>query len=180
VIEVTDMQEFRRFTCDGGPHIVLPASARGLWHGVGENYDPLDETTDYARACAVVPPAGLISVGQEQALVLAGSPPMTAWNTSLSDGVLNLYVLESWSTSDIDSLLRSASDDLPTAQLRDTGMRWRVTDDLIVMFAGDRGGATTYGESTLPRLSGQHAIYTGRYEGKLGALLFIRLEPQAD
>lgn len=174
------MSDFQYFVSDGGPHIVLPASVRSLWRGVGENYDPTDETTDYARACAVPPPVGLIGVGHQQALVLAGSPSMTAWNTSVRQDALNIYLLESWSTPQIEDLLRSAVAEALANEPTDTGFRWNVGDDLVVMFAGDRGSAATYGQGALPRLNGQYAIYTGRYEGKLGTLLLVRLERRGD
>lgn len=171
------MSEFHYFACDGGPHLVLPVSARLLWRGVSDCYDPLDPNTDYARACSVEPPAGLISVGTEQALVLAGSPPMSAWSGATDQGDVFVHVFESWSNPDLDSLARSAMRAIPADNLADTGLRWTVGEGgLILMFAGDIPGKSAYGEVPIPAPPGQYRVCTGNYEGDAGKLLIVRLQ----
>ena len=65
------MSDIKYFSCEGGPHLLLPKSMRSEWRGMGDDYDPTRSDTDYARACAVEPPIGLIHVGSQQALVSA-------------------------------------------------------------------------------------------------------------
>ena len=79
------MSQINCFFCDGGPHLLLPRSVRSEWKGMGEDYDPTRSDTDYARACAVAPPIGLIQVGGQLALVLAGSPSLSGWANSAVD-----------------------------------------------------------------------------------------------
>lgn len=171
------MAEFHYFACDGGPHLVLPASARAFWRGVGANYDPLDPNTDYARACGVEPPTGLIPVGTEQALVLAGSPPMSAWSGVPEQGSICLHIFRSWSNPNLDSLASAAVEALPADKLTDTGLRWTVRErGLVLMFAGDIPGKSAYGELPIPVPEGTYVIHTGNYEGDAGKVLIVRLE----
>ncbi|GAA2342851.1 Imm21 family immunity protein [Dactylosporangium salmoneum] len=66
----------------GGPLVVVPASALPHWHGTGDFFtanSDSDDWGDYGRACAVAGYAGLISVGDVQALVLADEPAATTY-----------------------------------------------------------------------------------------------------
>ncbi|MGW8437830.1 Imm21 family immunity protein [Nocardiopsis sp. NPDC055879] len=55
----------------GGPLIVIPCDLLESWNG--------SEDGDYERACKVESYAGVISVGGGEALVLGGTPDLTAY-----------------------------------------------------------------------------------------------------
>jgi Immunity protein 21 len=169
------MKDFKYLVCDGGPHLVLPHSARRRWKGV--EGDLLD--SDYGRACSVASPIGLISVGQAQALVIAGSPPMSTWGpTPREKRGVDLYVLHSWKSVNLDALVRSAAADTPMDEMVDTGLRWMIGDGgATLMSAGDRPEDPVYGEVSIPISAGTFSILEGRYEAPNGQLSIFRLIP---
>ncbi|HEV7712246.1 MAG TPA: Imm21 family immunity protein [Asanoa sp.] len=66
----------------GGPLVVIPTSVLPQWHGTGAYFmanSDSDDWGDYGRACAVNGYAGLIRVGDAQALVLADEPAATTY-----------------------------------------------------------------------------------------------------
>lgn len=64
----------------GGPLIVVPVAAVPDWEGSPVEFpDDDDPAGDYARACAVEGPAGVIDVGGATALVLDGDPSRTCY-----------------------------------------------------------------------------------------------------
>jgi len=165
------------FASDGGPHIVLPDSARGAWKGVGDNYDVLDPSTDYGRACLVKEPVGLLSVGNQQALVLAGSPPMSGWRRE-SDAIVDLLVFDGWGEEGPEALAEPIIPKLRSSDFADTGLRWTVEDDgATLMSAADRPGGGAYGEVPVPLRSGTYSVLQARYEGDEGAFWVFRLAP---
>ncbi len=164
------------FACDGGPHLLLPNSERDAWRGVGPDFDTSDSSTDYARAGAVEPPMGLISVGKSQALVLAGNPPLSGWGGKVEQGRVFVHVFETWSGADMDSL-SSAAEATAAEEITDTGWHWTLAQGgVTLMFAGDTPGRSVYGEVSIPIPSGKYKIYKGHYEGDLGKVLIVRLE----
>lgn len=163
------------FACDGGPHILLPASVASQWHGMGVNNDPLDQATDYSRACSVEPPLGLLAIGDEQALVLAGSPAISAWGHG-ENGAVNIYIFEAWASEDLDELARTALAEI--SQFVDTNLRWSIPDNsIILMFAGDSPGKAVYGEVTIRLLEGNYSILYGHYDGVTGEVSILQLRP---
>ncbi|GIF48799.1 beta-phosphoglucomutase-like phosphatase (HAD superfamily) [Asanoa ferruginea] len=66
----------------GGPLVVVPTSVLPQWRGTGAYFlanSDSDDWGDYGRACAVNGYAGLIPVGDVQALVLADEPAATTY-----------------------------------------------------------------------------------------------------
>jgi hypothetical protein len=65
----------------GGPLVVVPATALSAWRGASDDFDPedLDTWGDYGRACAVEGYAGVVQVGDAEALVLADEPATTTY-----------------------------------------------------------------------------------------------------
>jgi hypothetical protein len=176
---MTENRKHNYFVCDGGPHLLLPRSVRNHWGGMGGNYDPLDPTTDYGRACKVEPPFGLIQVGESHALVLADSPAMSAWGPALPEGTINLFIFEEWKTTDLDALTDHALAAIPAENMLDTGVRWNLTEEgLSLMFAGDQPGNAAYGEMQIPTVPGIYWVFNARYDSEQGKLWIIRLEPR--
>ena len=178
--ELTSYSKY--LACDGGPHLLLPFSARGDWKGCTDESDPLNPDTDYGRACLVEPPIGLVNVGAQKALVLAGNPLLTTWRGSPREGRLDLYVLEAWDEIDLDLLVDSAAS--ATQNTTDSGLRWVLKDGGIsLMFAGEAPGKTNtvsdntvYGEIPIPVSPGTYKISTGSFDGEHGRLWIARLE----
>lgn len=164
------------FACDGGPHVLLPASAASSWNGMGENYDPLDPETDYVRACNVEPPVGTISVGDQDALVIAGSPPMTAWGKTGGEGAINIFIFEEWQVDDLELLASAALTEMQSVQAMDTQIRWNLADKgVILMFAGDLPGKAVYGEVHVPLSAGSYTISYSQYDGVQGKMSLLHL-----
>ncbi|MFG3706029.1 Imm21 family immunity protein [Micromonospora sp. NPDC047670] len=65
----------------GGPLVVVPATALSAWRGAADGFDPddLDTWGDYGRACAVEGYAGVVQVGDAEALILADEPATTTY-----------------------------------------------------------------------------------------------------
>lgn len=59
----------------GGPLVVVPEAVLSSWSGA----DSEESVTDYDRACGVAGYAGLVAVGQAQALVLCDDPASTSF-----------------------------------------------------------------------------------------------------
>lgn len=66
----------------GGPFLVAPESELGHWGGVADDDDmdgPVETWGDYGRACSVERSIGLVTIGSQQALVLADEPARTTY-----------------------------------------------------------------------------------------------------
>jgi hypothetical protein len=123
-----------------------------------------------------------IAVGSGSAVVFA-DPPMTAWGKSL-DGLVEVYYLESWSNTDLDSLIDKATAALPTPALRDSGKRLSLTaPDAFLLFAGDtpdpRPTGPAYGAHRVPLGAGEYRILVGTYSARGDSVTVYRLQPAA-
>ena len=168
------------FVSEGGPHIVLPDLARDAWKGVSlDNYDVLDPSTDYGRACLVKEPVGLLSVGDQEALALAGSPPISAWMTAPKSGLIHLLVFERWPEEGPEELAEAIVPKLKSSDFSDTGLRWTVkSDGATLMSAADRpGSAYGFGEVRVPLRSSTYNILQARHEKRGEAFWIFRLAP---
>lgn len=110
------MTKYNYQCADGGPHIVLPDALRGAWNGMA----------DYGRACAVTGHFDLVSVGNGQGLVLAGSPPMVALTPSPDGNGADIFILEDWADMNLDGLVDRALAAFPTGNMTPTGQVWQV------------------------------------------------------
>lgn len=61
----------------GGPLLLAPRSSLKDWHGAGDSGCSAT-LSDYARACGIEDEVGVISVGNQSALVLGDEPDRTA------------------------------------------------------------------------------------------------------
>jgi hypothetical protein len=165
------------FVCEGGPHLVLPKSVCSEWNGFGGDYDPTARDTDYARAFAVETPIGLIPVGGQQALVLAGSPPLSGWGNFVPGAGLDIFIFEAWRSKELDQLVTDALQEIAKFELADSKLRWKLDGSgLILMFAGDQPGKAAFGEMALPQLEGTFRILQAKYQGQEGSLHLVRLQ----
>ena len=173
------MTAFQYLTCDGGPHIVLPAELSQHWKGANSALDVLNPASDYGRACAsaVNQKMSLLPVGNGHAIVLA-SPPMSAWGRSPEQWV-DIYSLESWRDMNLDALIARAVVTTPTTAMTDSGHSISLTQSgLILLFAGDRHGDTAYGEHPIPIEAGTYQILIGHYKAGISEDVYIyRLRP---
>jgi hypothetical protein len=168
------------FNCDGGPHLLLPRSLLRHWRGARNPMDVLDPKTDYGRACAVLPPMGLIPVGDGQAVVLAGNISMTGWRHSAEQQGVDLYVPDYLTASGPDELVVAAMDTLGHDIIFDTGLRLILKKaGLVLMFAGDVSGNAAYGEMSITTFLGIYRILKAHYRGPEGSLWMFRLVPVA-
>lgn len=166
--------QYKYFVCDAGPHLVIPSSIKASWTGMGKTKDPTDVNADYYRACEVEPPAGLIPVANESALVIGGNPRITACQDGDERGALKLFV--------IDRLTKPAPEQLIDEALRfgpkstDTGLRWRLrTKGLALLFAGDQPDNAVYGVVHLDIPKGDYHILKSWYEGQSGSLWMLEV-----
>jgi hypothetical protein len=166
--KASGMSGFEYLACDGGPHLVLPKELSGQWKGGGGSVlAAINPLSDYRRACAAVTNQhmALISVGNGQAMVLAG-PPMSAWGRS-PEGWIDIYYLEAWQDTNVDAMVKRAVAATPTSAMSDTGKVMTLTKPgLILLFAGDTPGSSAYGEFAIPIKAGSYQILEGHYKGR--------------
>ncbi|MGW4498238.1 Imm21 family immunity protein [Micromonospora sp. NPDC004336] len=121
----------------GGPLVVVPATALSAWRGVPDDFDPddLDTWGDYGRACAVDGYAGVLRVGDAEALVLADEPATTTYLPGH-----RLFVR--WIRADSEAeVVRLVPDAFDRADWADAGS-W-PTDGPAVLFDAALGGDET-------------------------------------
>lgn len=168
------LDRYEYFACDGGPHLLLPSALASEWKGVENPDDVLDPATDYGRACAASDERiALLPVGDGHALVLP-NPPMTAWAAG-PDGSIELYILESWSTEDLDALIDEARAAAPSPS---TGaLQWKVADGgAVLMFAGDTVEDAVYETVHVPLQAGLYMVEGDARVTELGSATVVRLD----
>jgi len=120
----------------------------------------------------------LVSVGAGHAMVIDG-PPMSSWGKS-ADDLVEVYYLEAWANSDLDSLINSATAALPTTSLRDTGKRLKLlAPDAFLLFAGDTPTSASYAVHRVPLAAGEYRILEGTYKKAGDSVTVYRLQPIA-
>ncbi|MEU8422995.1 Imm21 family immunity protein [Micromonospora sp. NPDC048835] len=130
---------------EGGPLIVVPASALGQWEGASVDDD--DSWGDYGRACRVDGYVGVLGVGADQALVLADEPAST---TYLPERRLFVRWLYASSEAEVVRLLPRALD---IADWEDAGT-WTTSGPAELFdsaYTGDGLEHTTHLAVDLPR-----------------------------
>jgi hypothetical protein len=175
---VTRMKRYTYLVTDGGPHLLLPAAVASAWTGNPSKAVAIDPQSDFGRACAATASArmALLPVASGNAMVFA-DPPMTAWGKS-ADGLVEIYYLDSWTTTDLDALIDTATASLPTPSLTDTGLKLQLTSpDAFLLFAGDTLTHTAYGTCRIPLPAGNYRILTATYTKGPDSLNLYRLAP---
>ncbi len=173
------MSKYPYNCADGGPFILLPAEAAGIWTGVTSMQAALNPKSDYGRACAATANAqlGTIPVGSAKALVF-GEPPMIAWGKS-ADGLTEVYLLEMWNTTNLDTLVTKATAALPTASMTNSGIPLRFREaDAFLLFAGDTPTSTAYGVHRVSIPPGNYTVLVGTYSMSGESVTVYRLQPQ--
>jgi hypothetical protein len=172
------MTNLKFFSCDGGPHLLLPNTERNHW-GTDHPVGVLEPASDYMRACRIEPPFGLIDVGGAQALVLAGNPSISGWEISPNQRGIDVFVFEHWSVADLNVLRSLALAAQGGAHFIDTYLQWNVPEGgVTLMFAGDHPGETAYGEESIPMEGTTHRIMRGSYEDTRGKVMILRIVPK--
>jgi hypothetical protein len=104
-------------SCDGGPHLLLPAELVPLWH------PHRDRATDYERACAIAADVGIVSVGDGYGLVINDEVPMTGWiAASESHGFLVVPMYWEDAGESFHSRAVSACLDMPESEFSSSGL----------------------------------------------------------
>ena len=160
------MEKYEYLACDGGPHILMPMPVSAKWKGHKIKLtNPLDPSTDYGRACVVTGKWGIISVAGSNALVLA-NPPMSACKPDLKEGLIEIFVLQAWSSTNLDELLDRAITHTPSKGFTNTGAKLTFDGSGgLLLYAGDKPGNTTYGESVIPTKAATYSVFTAHYKG---------------
>jgi hypothetical protein len=171
------MERYDYFACDGGPHLLLPLALASKWKGVENPDDVLDPSTDYGRACAASDAGvALLPIGDGHALVLGASPPMTAWAVAPDAKSIDVYILESWATDDLDALVDEVRN-VPVSPFQ-KHFTWVVpVGGVVLMFAGDTVGGPVYGLKHVPLAEGPHAVESVACELESGAATIVRVTP---
>lgn len=139
-------------TCDGGPHILLPAGLREVWRGADGPTDgrlveakfrwsgePDDPATDFDAACDVEALVDKIEVDGCDVLVLGDEVPMSTWMPSahFEGGVLVIPM--TWVHGTTDSDLVGLVKTVARSAYQDTGTCYAVTSPVAyLMPAVDR------------------------------------------
>ena len=173
---VTGMEKYDYLCSDGGPFIMISKSLGTKWKGYKINLlDPLDPKTDYGRACNVGGTWGKIIVGDGESLVFT-DPPMISWKYFDDQEYLEIYVLKSWNTTDMDSILDQVISSTTSDSFEDTNTTIQIDDSgLVLLFAGDEVGDAMYGESYLMIDSGLYNIYSANFKNKNEEIDLYRL-----
>ena len=175
---VAGMKDFDYFCCDGGPRLVLPLAFSSSWSATGMA-GVLDPASNYGRACAAtkIDKMALIAVGTGQAIVLQ-SPPMSAWGHS-PEGMIDVYDLQAWPSTDMDAMVHRAVVAIPTAAMTDIKKTLVLpSPDMVLLFAGEAPGTTAYGQCNIPIAAGTYRILQGDYSPAANEKLIIyRLQP---
>ncbi len=103
---------------DGGPSIVMPYGARGLWEGA----DPPE--TDYLAACEAARWIGLVRRAEYVALAVTRGP--LAWLPQPGGGIL-VHWEHGASQKKVDALLIAAFPSKATASRDTSPVRWKRT-----------------------------------------------------
>jgi len=172
------MNQFSYLAADGGPHMLLPVDLAPSWSGVGSLLGALSPKSDYGRACTATANSQIagLAVGAGTALVFS-SPPMTAWGR-FADGLVEVYDLKGWTSTNLDALICRATGSLPTSALVDTGLKLRLEQpDAFLLYAGDTPTSTAYGVHRIPLAAGTYHVLAGNYSGPGEAVTVYRLKP---
>jgi len=172
------MSKYPYLAADGGPHMLLPVAVANSWTGAGSVTAAMSPKSDYGRACAATANVKMttIPVGTSSAMIFQ-DPPMTAWGTS-SDGLVEIYYLEDWSTTNLDALISKATAALPTASLTDSGKTISLSEpDAFLLFAGDTPTAVSYDLHRVTIPAGKYKILIGTYSAARESATVYRLKP---
>jgi hypothetical protein len=173
----TGMSQFSYLAADGGPHMLLPVDVAPAWSGVPSFADVMNPKYDYGRACAATTGKQIasISVGSGSALVFA-NPPLSAWGKS-ADGLVEVYDLQSWTSTDADALIKRATASVSTPSMLDTGLKLNLeSPDVFLLYAGDTPTSTAYGVHRIPLPAGTYRVLSGNYAAPGEAVIIYRLQ----
>lgn len=144
----------------GGPLIAVPKLAVSVWEGAQEEESGYAEgVDDYARACAVTGYAGVITVGNVEALVLNDDPAPTAY---LPDR--RLFVRRLTSDSSDAELLIFLAREFEVLDWCDE-LFWEVRDNCVLFdsaFPGRDSEISGYLDIEIPE--GRYSVSTANVE----------------
>ena len=144
------------FNNDGGPLLVAPMTGLDAWEGadppsggrvitVTEQLDPDGPATDYDRACDVMLPAGVVSIGQTWGAVISAEVS-AGW---LAPGIVAVIDVDEDSSP---STLRQLLNAVPAAN-------WKVLAPSVAI--DDHGIVLLHSACTLPEVKLRNADETG-------------------
>jgi len=164
-------------SCDGGPHLLLPAELVAAWEGTSPpsggrivnsrfryTMDPASPATDYDLACDVEEELGLIPVETGEGLVIDEDVPMSTWvpGANVPGGDL---VVRVWGAEPGDEWIVRVCREAPLHLLCDTGLTFSVGDEGLLLFpACDSAPDRIYGFLRVPLPRGQYRVLRVEYE----------------
>ncbi|HVT79481.1 MAG TPA: hypothetical protein VHM90_02395 [Phycisphaerae bacterium] len=171
------MKKYAYLTALGGPHLLLPVEAAAEWKG---SPPPKDGATrpdsDFQRAClaTALDYIAVLKVGTHDALVF-NDPAASAWAKSTS-GELEIYVLKSFVTTDLDGLVDKAR--AAPVPMNQTGKSFTNTGgEAYLMFAGDTVANAAYDLLRVPLPAGVYHVTQGEYAAGGEKVWIYRLVP---
>ena len=160
-------------SCDGGPHLLMPQSLRGVWRGSGPPFDgrvvdarfrwtmdAADPATDYDAACDVDDAVGVIEVAGRQAVVLGDEVPLSTWLpcAAFDGGVL--VVALAWESERFDGTVRAAVDLLTLDHFGATGLVFALDQPGCLLCAAcDAGPDWLYSTQDIDIPAGRYALW---------------------
>jgi hypothetical protein len=185
--------DFQWCSCDGGPHLFMPAELLDQWEGVnrpsrGRVVDAIfrfsmnlaSPATDYDRACDVNDLLGVIPVGDGHALVLGDEVPMSTWIAHPDGRGGDIVVLMQW--ADDARVFRRIADSprVPDDRFEATDIELLLRrDDAVLLPASDSGPKWVYGATCCPLPAARYRVRTaeltwpGEGKGDIGDILRV-------
>jgi len=171
------MQEYRYFSSDGGPFVLMSSELRREWKGVGVRslFNPLDRKTDYGKACAVTSDFGVVNVRNGQCLVV--NADLIALDANTPDDYLCIYLLKSLKNTNLDAMIDQCIKQCENSSFANSASTIEFsTDRLTFMWAGDVYGDCVYSFTDLNLPSGGYEISTADWhDPNAGHVLIVRL-----
>jgi hypothetical protein len=160
------MDQEQWLSADGGPHLVLPQEALGLWRcAFGAGITNTSAATNYDAACEFTA-AGLLSIGFSAGLVFGDDPPATTWvpSSHFLGGLLVVPIeWESWPDLPDCDVRQFLEQGLTRSLFVRTGMAFPVRSQMVLVCAGDCGPDWAYGQRPIRIEPGLYEVLEGEY-----------------
>ena len=143
-------------SCDGGPHLFVPRDLAALWRSTD---------AEYAAACAVGDPLGVIPIQHGCGLVLGGDVPLSVWVPAGAFGAGTLVVPVVWEEELTSEDFLAMVSGVPATAYADTGLVLSSATDGFLHFAAcDHGPAWVYATVEVPLSAGSYRLLTTEAE----------------
>ena len=155
-------------SCDGGPHVLLPRTAFGLWNRQRNGPSRISKgfPSDYCEACkiALAHDVGVIAVAGSFGLVIGGDDvPMSTWIPETRNGGGTIVVAQEWQSNSSDLEIVEAIHRLPTTALRQDRVFITVSErDFVLFAASDFPQRLLYSTLSFEMRPGEYEVASGQ------------------